>query len=141
MATSAMTDSQAYLGDVPQEFVFWCNDGQILRNLKELRDALEVMSEYTFTYHVNEAKNDFCNWVRDIIRDDILASQLLRVPNPVTAVRVVAERITFLNAGPASVPARPAAARKTPSAKKTSSARAPSSTSGKKSKSPRQTRG
>ena len=40
MATSAMTDTKGYLADVPQEHVFWCCDGQILKNLRELCDAL-----------------------------------------------------------------------------------------------------
>ncbi len=120
MATSAMTNTGVYLADVPQEYEFWCNDGRILRNLRELRDAFAVMNEYTFTYHVNDAKNDFCNWVRDIVRDDILAGELLMAGDAMAAVRMVADRIAFLSAKPASVPvkkqastpAKPAASRK-----------------------------
>lgn len=131
MVTSATTDNQTFLADVPQELVFWCNDGQILKNLKELRDALAIMNDYTFTYHVNEAKNDFYTWVRDVVRDDILANELLGVADSVTAVRVVAERITSLDATPASVPVKRAPARKPSGARAPSRARAPSSTSGK----------
>ena len=140
MVTSATTDNQTFLADVPQELVFWCNDGQILKNLKELRDALAIMNDYTFTYHVNEAKNDFHNWVKDIVRDDTLATQLLRAGSPLVAVRVVTDRISFLSAKPASVPVRtPAAARaKTPASK---SLKKPSSTQAKSPGSRKQTRG
>jgi len=106
MATSAMTDTKTYLADVPQEHVFWCCDGHILKNLRELRDAFAVMNDHTFTYHVNDAKNDFHNWVKDIIRDDTLAQDLLKAGNPMIAVRVVTDRIAFLSARPASAPVR-----------------------------------
>ena len=130
MATSAMTNTKTYLADVPQEFAFWVCDGQILKNLRELRDAFAVMNDYTFTYHVNEAKNDFHNWVKDIVRDDMLATQLLRAGSPLAAVRVVTDRIAFLSAKPASAPVRtPAAAQaKTPASK---SLKKPSSTQAK----------
>jgi len=113
MATSAMTDTKGYLADVPQEHVFWCCDGRILKNLSELCDALGAMSDDTFAYHVNAAKNDFHNWVKDIIRDDALASDLLKAANAGTAVRVVTERIAFLSSKPASVPAKKVTRRKT----------------------------
>jgi hypothetical protein len=113
MATSAMTDTTGYLADVPQEHVFWCRDGRILKNLRELCDALGAMSDDTFTYHVNAAKNDFSNWVKDVIKDDALAGDLLKAANTGTAVRVVTERIAFLTSKPASAPAKKATRRKT----------------------------
>jgi len=112
MATSAMTDTKRYLADVPQEHVFWCCDGQILKNLKELRDAFAVMSEDTFAYHVHAAKNDFHNWVRDVIKDEVLASDLLKAANTTTGVRIVTERITFLSGSPSAAPAKKETRRK-----------------------------
>ncbi len=122
MATSGMAETRGYLADVPQECVFWCNDGHILRNLRELCDAFAVMTEHTFTYHVNDAKNDFYNWVRDVVRDELLASELLRVSSTMAAVRVVGDRIALLSAKPVSIGMKkPASAR----AKKASSGKAP----------------
>jgi hypothetical protein len=112
MATSAMTDSNSYLADVPQEHVFWCCDGQILKNLKELRDAFAVMSEDTFAYHVNAAKNDFHNWVRDIIKDEVLANNMLKATSTTAGVRIVTEGIAFLSGRPASAPAKKETRRK-----------------------------
>jgi hypothetical protein len=105
MSTSAMADTKRYLDDVPQEYVFWCCDGRILKNLRELRDAFAVMSEDTFAYHVNTAKNDFYNWVRDIIKDDTLAGDLFKAANTRTAVKLVTERIASLSSKPTSAPA------------------------------------
>jgi hypothetical protein len=112
MATSARTNNEVYLADVPQEFVFWCCDGQILKNMKELRDAFAVMSEDTFAYHVNAAKNDFHNWVRDIIKDETLASNMLKATSTTAGVRIVTERIAFLSGGPSSAPAKKETRRK-----------------------------
>src|SRR5512136_5816 len=113
MATSAMTDTKGYLADVPQEHVFWCCDGRILKNLRELCDALGAMSDDVFAYHVNAAKNDFYNWVKDIVKDDALAGDLLRASDSRTAVTVVTERIDFLSSKPVSAPAKKATRRKT----------------------------
>jgi len=62
---------------------------------------------------VNAAKNDFHNWVKDIIKDDALASDLLKAANAGNAVRVVTERIAFLSSKPVSAPAKKATRRKT----------------------------
>ena len=104
MATSAITDTKVYLADVPQEYVFWCCDGRILKNLRELCDALGAMRDDVFAYHVNAAKNDFYNWVKDIVKDDALAGDLLKAGNTKTAVRIVTERIAVLSSKPTSVP-------------------------------------
>lgn len=113
MATSAMTDAKGYLADVPQEHVFWCCDGRILKNLGELCDALGAMSDDAFAYHVNAAKNDFSNWVKDVIKDDSLAGDLLAAANAGAALRVVTERISLLSSKPDSAPAKKATRRKT----------------------------
>ena len=55
------------LARVPEEKVFWCHDGQVLRDIRELRDALITMSDETYNYHSKEFKKDLSNWVRDIV--------------------------------------------------------------------------
>ena len=112
MATSAITDTKSYLADVPQEYVFWCCDGQILKNLKELRDAFAIMSEDTFAHHVNVEKNDFHNWVRDIIKDEVLASSMLKATSTTAGVRIVTERIALLSGRSGSAPAKKETRRK-----------------------------
>lgn len=89
-------DAKRFLADVPEEYVFWCSNGHILRNMRELAEALNTMTDKTFAYHSNAQKNDFSNWVRDIIRDDELASGLMKASSRTKAAEVVSERISSL---------------------------------------------
>ncbi|MBI2142677.1 hypothetical protein HYU15_04300 [Candidatus Woesearchaeota archaeon] len=59
--------------DVPQEVSFWLSDGRIIRSAVELADAARTMSDEVYEYHANQRKNDFADWVRDIIKDEELA--------------------------------------------------------------------
>lgn len=82
------------LGDFSD--VFWCHDGKVFKNLYELRDGLRNMSEETYRYHVNQEKNDFSNWVRDVIRDEKLAKDLKKAKNKEDAAKIVENRIKQL---------------------------------------------
>lgn len=89
-------ESKKILADVPEEFVFWIHDDGIIKNLKELAEALNTMSDEIYSYHCNSEKKDFSNWVRDIIRDDRLAKELENCPNRYQAARAVQRRIAVL---------------------------------------------
>jgi hypothetical protein len=84
------------LANVPEEYVFWCNNGHILHNMGELASELKSMSDETYAYHVNVEKNDFVNWVKDIIKDDSLVLSLQRARSREQAARIVADRVNFL---------------------------------------------
>ncbi|MFW6102527.1 MAG: hypothetical protein ACOC6O_02600 [Chloroflexota bacterium] len=90
------------LAGVSDDVVFRCHDGRILRNLRELRDALAGMENDVFVHHVGEGKNDFSTWVRDIIGDEKLANDLKKSPTREEAAKVVSSRITFLESKLAS---------------------------------------
>jgi len=90
-------DAERLLANVPEEYVFWCCDGQVLKNMKELGEDLTSMADETFAYHSNEEKKDFSNWVRDIIRDEKLARDLQKSLNRTQAAKRVAERVAFLS--------------------------------------------
>ena len=91
------TINAAKLADVPLEKRFWCYDGRVLRNLTELKSAFETMSDDVFHYHVNEYKNDFSKWVKDVIGDNKLSKDLQKSYNQAQAAIVVADRINWLN--------------------------------------------
>ena len=61
---------------IPEEKRFWLCDGRVLKSLKELREALRYMDNGIFTYHVNENKNDFYNWIKDVIGNEKLAEEI-----------------------------------------------------------------
>jgi len=89
-------DAQKFLTLVPEEYVFRCHDGRILKNMKELGEALAVMADETFAYHSNSEKKDFSNWVRDVIGDEKLAKDLENALDRNQAARIVTSRIDIL---------------------------------------------
>jgi hypothetical protein len=84
------------LGDVPDDKRFWCHDGKIIKNLRELGKALDDMSDETFHYHSGEGRNDFSNWIRDVVGDEKLAKDLSKAKSRIQASKAVAQRISFL---------------------------------------------
>ena len=84
------------LGDVSEDKQFYCSDGRVLKNLTELSIALAEMSEETFSYHSNATKTDFSNWVKDVIGDDKLATDLQKSGSRARASKAVFDRIAWL---------------------------------------------
>ena len=85
------------LADVPKEYAFRCHDGLILQSMKQLGSALNSMTDETYVFHANTKKNDFSNWVRDIIKDEMLANDLQKATNRAQAAKLVANRIAILS--------------------------------------------
>ena len=77
------------LKEAPADEYFYVNNGMTIRNLDELAVALELMDVEVFEYHVNTEKNDFSNWVKDIINEEGLAKELLNIKSKTAS----AERI------------------------------------------------
>jgi len=91
-------DAQKFLAPVPDGFVFWCNDGRVLHDMRELADGLIHMSDETYAYHSNFEKKDFANWVRDIIKDEALAKELEKPISRAEAAKTVNQRVAVLSA-------------------------------------------
>jgi len=96
MAKNINAEAVKMLADVPFEYVFYLNDGRILKNMENLRDVLYSMSDELFAYHVNAEKNDFSKWVIDIIVDEKLAKDLFRAKDKMQAFKAVSQRVAFL---------------------------------------------
>lgn len=73
--------------------LFWVNGNGALRNLKNLADSLSQMSDETFAYHVNAEKNDFANWIREVLLDKKLATDLKSAKTPAAALKKVEARL------------------------------------------------
>ena len=69
------------LGEAPEEHHFIVADGRKLKNIIELADALETMSEEIFRHHSNEFKNDFSAWIKDVFYDHSLAEDISMAKN------------------------------------------------------------
>ena len=61
---------------IPPEKYFYVSDGTVIKHLGELPDALRNMSPETFSSHVNEYKNDFYTWVRNVFEHSTLARKI-----------------------------------------------------------------
>jgi len=97
MAETLKQEAKRFLSAVPEEYVFRCCDSQILRNMKEFGNALNTMTHETYVFHTNTEKNDFANWARDIIKDEMLAKDLQKAPNRAQAAKLVASRRATLS--------------------------------------------
>ena len=81
------------IANVKPEHYFKINNGGIIRNLPELKKALETMSESTFKFHVNNKKNDFGDWIRGVFKDDVLAHLVSRHNSKQEMAEVVSMRV------------------------------------------------
>ena len=71
-----MKEPEKYLSNVPEDKVFWLQNGTKIRNLKELLVSLRTMREEAFISHVNKDKNDFKEWTKHVVKDEKLAKDI-----------------------------------------------------------------
>ena len=64
--------------DIPvndgDEFIL--KNGMRLKSLRELCKALEIIDQEVFAHHVSRERNDFANWIANVIKDEDLADQI-----------------------------------------------------------------
>lgn len=75
------------------EQCFWTNDGKIIANLVELRDALTSMGDDVFRYHVTKEKNDFADWIEYVLGDAELAGKVRGAKKTTSARTFVVTRL------------------------------------------------
>jgi hypothetical protein len=86
------------LSDCPEGLEFWTCHGTIIKNIYELRDTIRALNEHAFRYHVNEdnKKNDFADWVYDVLGDTFLAYLLKKTIDKEEYLHIIEERIAAL---------------------------------------------
>ena len=92
----SIRNAKKILSDVPEERQFWVCNGKTLRNLNELAKELENMSFDAFHHHVNPYKNDFANWVKEVVGDSVLADEIRKLKTRKSMARHVKTRIKQL---------------------------------------------
>ena len=61
------------------EHYFILLDGRPLKNLLELVEAMDEMTDEIFYHHVNEFRNDFATWTKDVFKKAELAEKLQKL--------------------------------------------------------------
>lgn len=62
--------------DTKPEKAFYCADGSILKNLRELAQKLKTISPEAYSHHANSYRNDFYNWIKDVYGNEKLAKEV-----------------------------------------------------------------
>lgn len=82
--------------DMPKQMIhasdeqaFWLHDGPALHNLRDLKHALDNITDEQFDFHVGENKNHFASWVKDVLKDDACAEELMRCKTILSTRRVL----------------------------------------------------
>jgi len=78
---------------INQEHYFYVNNGEILKNLNDLLECIKIIDPTTFSHHFNSEKNDFYNWTRDVLKDTVLAKQLLKSKTREEMIKSIEQRL------------------------------------------------
>lgn len=79
------------MGIKPNQY-FWL-EGKVVKNLHELANSLEKMPKKVFDNHVNTEKNDFENWIREVVQDKELAEKITAVKTPKTMAKYIKDKL------------------------------------------------
>jgi len=85
-----------FLANVLPEKAFWVNNGPILKSISELATELKKMKTDTFMHHVNQGKNDFANWIKDVVGDGKLTKQISKLKTKEAVANMISRRIETL---------------------------------------------
>ena len=70
-------DDIMFLKDVSSDKTFILSKGNTIKNIYELLTELKAMSDQDFSYHRSKDKDDFGNWIGDVLQERVL-SELLK---------------------------------------------------------------
>ena len=91
-----MHNDKEKLSDVHPDETFKAESGDEIKNLNQLLDVLNDISQDSFMHHVNDGKNDFANWIRNSVKDDELAGILERTLDFDKTKQIIKDRILLL---------------------------------------------
>ena len=92
-----MVDAKKALSDVSgSDQAFWFSNGTIAKNIYEFVSTIESCDKGVFDYHVNSEKNDFYNWILNVLGDDILAKRVKKELDQKKFVKKLRRRIKEL---------------------------------------------
>ncbi len=92
-------DVNKILSDCYSSDVFVFHDGFRAANIHALLGQINFSSEESFRYHVNNVtkKNDFAQWIAEVLGDYHLANELRDVFDKKKYVRIMKRRVEYLD--------------------------------------------
>lgn len=95
---NGLTKEQAgyFLRTVSDDTAFWVANGPVFRNLEDMANGLQTLDDAQFAFHVNNDKNDFYNWINDIIGDKNLCVAIKDTKAKEAMQKKVAARVAQL---------------------------------------------
>ena len=85
------------LSDVQEPGKAFCfYTGKIAKNLYELIEGIEKLTDQGFVQHVNYSKNDFAKWIRDVLKYPELADHLKHVKHREEFLKVLKREVMML---------------------------------------------
>src|SRR3989338_6705055 len=61
---------------LPEHHYFFLKTGESIKSLTELQQKIAWIDQDTFSHHVNDYKNDFANWIKEVLKDAELAEKV-----------------------------------------------------------------
>ena len=80
------------LSETKPEKSFILSNGKVVKSLKELEQTLHLIDDEVFDEHVNVLKNDFYNWIIDVVGDKRLANDVARAKTRPTTLKKIKGR-------------------------------------------------
>ena len=88
--------AEKFLSNVPTEKGFYFGEGFVVGSIEGLYNALDELSDEQFACHRNKEKNDFYNWIVDVIGDVRLANEIARTKTKNTLMKRIKQRMDSL---------------------------------------------
>ncbi len=85
--------SKKIMTEASPECSFWINNGPIVKDLVELRDVLNSISDEMYDYHTKRDGNDFSKWVEEVLKDIECAQKLKKARNRQEAIIIIEKYI------------------------------------------------
>ena len=83
------TSKKVSIVDAQEPQCFWVNYGPVVKNLAELKKAVEEMSDEQYDYHTKRNGNNFTQWIADVFGEVELAKKLDRAKTRVAFVKAL----------------------------------------------------
>jgi hypothetical protein len=87
------TSKRKVLMRAPDHHRFWAANGFVLSDLHDLVNCITTMDSNHFKHHVNSEKNDFANWVGDILNEKKLATELRKTKTKAATLKKIKDSL------------------------------------------------